>query len=91
MTSSKSMQRWKKIKKQGLFRFIVVYGILLFGIVATIIAFFVDRVWIYGLDYSNYFTDGWGRTVFETYIKWSIIGIIWSLWMWFLYVKRLGK
>ena len=84
----KDIHKWNKIKRLGMLRFVVIYGFIAFGILATVLFFFIDRVWDYGLDTSKYFNEGWGRELFESLIQWTLTGIIWGILMWVFWVRR---
>lgn len=81
----------ESFKRLGAVRFVLVYGLLIFGIGASILLFILDRVWDYGLDFSMYFESGWGRDLFGFFVQGMLTGLIWAILMWFLFVKREAK
>lgn len=87
----KDTEQWKKIKKLGMVRFVILYGLLGFGLILTVLSFFIERIWMYGLNVSAYFDNGWLRALFEELIQWMLTGIIWGILMWFLFIQRLSK
>jgi hypothetical protein len=83
--------KWEKLRKLGMPRFVFLYGMIRFGLLATVLYFIADRVLTYGMDVSQYFAAGWGRVLFECLVQWTLTGAIVGILMWFLFVRRANK
>jgi len=90
-TCNKDNEKWKKINSLGMVRFVFLYGLLGFGLMTTIISFFIQRILVYGFDLSNVLDSGWEKVLFESLVQWTLTGIVWGTLMWVFFVKRLSK
>jgi hypothetical protein len=84
-------KKWEKLRKLGMLRFVLFYGMIRFGLLATVLSFIMDRVLTHGMDVSKYFAAGWGRALFECLVQWTLTGAIVGILMWFLFVRRASK
>ena len=91
--NEKHDKKWEKIRSKGKFRFVLVYGILLLGLMPGAVAFMSSEVFDYFFDYQAFQTRSENFTLkfILWLIFWSLVGLFNGFWMWNYREKEFSK
>jgi hypothetical protein len=78
----KQMEKWENIRNKGKMSYVVIYGILLWGIPVSILGELFSRITKYGFTLDVFNSDHFVSSIIFRTITFIIAGIFCGLYMW---------